>query len=102
MRIAKPATYYVYIATDTDNARLEVGVTADLVQKFEFLTQENRHLNANHCLLLLYWEVFMDARKAVNRENALRKFSFKRKMRLIANNRKLIDNSDAVKYTNNL
>lgn len=75
-------TFYVYIVTDKERKRLELGTTGDLAYRLAKL-EANIDDKASECSLLIYWEALDDAIKAVARSEEIARWSRKRKAALI-------------------
>jgi putative endonuclease len=77
--------FYVYILASKQNGTLYIGVTSDLVQRVHqhksdavegFTKQYGVHL-------LVYFEIFDDSISAISRENTLKHWPRKKKLKMI-------------------
>jgi len=71
-------SYYVYIIANKERTRLEAGSTGDLESLILQMNYETSTLNRIKqtylCHVLLHWENFEDARKAIARRNEIQKW----------------------------
>ena len=78
--------YYVYFLKSNNGRTLYIGVTNNLHRRLaEHLAGEKPSFTQKYCCVnLVYFEIYTDIRQAINREKQVKKWSRRKKEKLIA------------------
>jgi len=80
-------TFYVYILTNPSRTTLYIGFTANLTRRLEeHATNRGKwktFAGRYYCYDLVYYEIFQYVNNAIAREKQLKRWSRKKKMKLI-------------------
>ncbi len=88
MELPAKHSYYVFIVTNEDKETLSTGIAANLTERLyqlehNLFTLLNSRSKVSNCIYLIYWEGFSDALAAMEREQAIKKLSKKKKIEII-------------------
>jgi len=79
--------YYLYIAFNQNNKLHSIGITTDLKRRLKTLQYNNA--NEHFKYKIVYYEIYEDSLKAIERENKFRKMPFSVIKKLVTENNPL-------------